>query len=47
MMGGKCYLFVLTEFGQQIDQRIQISNIFGFELFILLQEVLWGFGKFR
>lgn len=29
------YLFILTEFGEQINQRVQVSDIFGLELFIL------------
>lgn len=29
------YLFILTEFGKQINQRVQVSDIFGLELFIL------------
>lgn len=36
------YLFILTEFGEQINQRVQVSNIFGLELLVLPQEVLWG-----
>lgn len=41
----KLYLFVLTEFGEQIYQRVKVTNIFGLELFILPQEILWGFGE--
>lgn len=40
------YLFILAEFGQQIDQGVQGADIFGLELVILPQEILWGFGEF-
>lgn len=39
------YLFILTEFGQQVDKRVEVSNIFGLELLVLPQEVLGGFRK--
>lgn len=29
------YLFILTEFGEQINQRVKVSDIFGLELFVL------------
>lgn len=29
------YLFIFTEFGKQINQRVKVSDIFGLELFIL------------
>lgn len=41
------YLFIFTEFGEQIDKRVEVSNIFGLELFILPQEVLGGFRELR
>lgn len=29
------YLFILTEFGKQINQRVKVSDIFGLEFFVL------------
>lgn len=35
MLYSMYYLFIFTEFGEQINQRVQVSDIFGLELFIL------------
>lgn len=37
------YLFILTKFGEQIYQRVKITDIFGLQLLVFPQKVFRGF----